>query len=125
MYKNEQGFIAGQEIKIGDFSWTVIDTGENWIECIANDCVLYGAFDDSDKETVNFAKSTLCEWLNGEFFNTVLKSGAPEEMFQPIRIDLTADDGLNKFGSVCKRIGLLTNEKYRRSREYIREATQP
>lgn len=91
MTENKHGFAPKQEFTMGGIAWTVIQTGADWVKCIASDCVEKRAFDEGNKN--NFAASSLRAYLNGKFLRRLIKAGAPEEMFEYFNIDLTADDG--------------------------------
>lgn len=111
MKENKHGFEPKQEFTMGGIAWTVIQTGADWVRCIASDCVEERAFDEGNKN--DFAASSLRAYLNGEFLRRLIKAGAPEEMFEYFNIDLTADDGLKNYGGDRVRIGLITCEEYR------------
>ena len=111
MKENKHGFEPKQEFTMGGIAWTVIQTGADWVKCIASDCVEERAFDEENKN--DFAASSLRAYLNGEFLRRLIKAGAPEEMFEYFNIDLTADDGLKNYGGDRVRIGLITCEEYR------------
>ena len=111
MKENKHGFEPKQEFIMGGIAWTVIQTGVDWVKCIASDCVEEGAFDEENEN--DFVVSSLRAYLNDEFLRRLIKSGAPEEMFEYFHIDLTADDGLREYDGDCVRIGLITCEEYR------------
>ena len=111
MKENKHGFEPKQEFTMGGIAWTVIQTGADWVKCIASECVEERAFDEGNKN--DFAASSLRAYLNGEFLRRLIKAGAPEEMFEYFNIDLTADDGLKNYGGDRVRIGLITCEEYR------------
>ena len=111
MKENKHGFEPKQEFTMGGIAWTVIQTGADWVKCIASNCVEERAFDEGNKN--DFAASSLRAYLNGEFLRRLIKAGAPEEMFEYFNIDLTADDGLKNYGGDRVRIGLITCEEYR------------
>lgn len=117
MTENKHGFQPKQEITVGGIAWTVIQTGADWVKCIASECVEERAFDEGNKN--DFAASSLRAYLNGDFFRRLIKAGAPEEMFEYFNIDLTADDGLKNYGGDRVRVGLITCEEYRLFRNNI------
>lgn len=80
MKENKHGFEPKQEFTMGGIAWTVIQTGADWVKCIASDCVEERAFDEENKN--DFAASSLRAYLNGEFLRRLIKAGAPEEMFE-------------------------------------------
>lgn len=117
MIENKHGFAPKEEFTMGGIAWTVIQTGADWVKCIASECVEDRAFDEGNKN--DFAASSLRAYLNGEFLRRLIKAGAPEGMFKEFTIDLTADDGLKNYGSDRVRIGLITCEEYRLLRDNI------
>jgi hypothetical protein len=96
---------------MGGIAWTVVQTGEDWVKCIASKCVEERAFDEDNKN--DFASSSLRAYLNGEFLQKLIEAGAPEEAFEYFNIDLTSDDGLENYGVDRVRVGLITCEEYR------------
>ena len=111
MTENKHRFAPKQEIKIGGIAFTIIQTAESWVKCIASECIGERAFDAQNRN--DFAASDIREFLNGEFLKRLIAEGAPEEMFEHFNIDLTADDGLKNYGGDRVRIGLITCEEYR------------
>ena len=119
MTENKHGFMPKQEITIGGIAFTVIQTAESWVKCIASECIGEGAFDAKNRN--DFAASDIRAFLNGEFLQKLIGAGAPEAMFEYFNIDLTADDGLKNYGGDRVRIGLITCEEYRFLRGNIPE----
>ena len=117
MEKNKHGFEPKQEFTMGGIAWTVIQTGADWVKCIASECVEEGAFDEENEN--DFVVSSLRAYLNGDFLRRLIAAGAPEQMFEYFNIDLTADDGLKTYGGDRVRVGLITCEEYRLFREHI------
>ena len=117
MTANKHGFEPKTEFTIGGIAFTVIQTGEDWVKCIASECVEERAFDAKNRN--DFAASDIRAYLNGEFLRRLIAAGAPEEMFEYFNIDLTADDGLKTYGGDRVRVGLITCEEYRLFREHI------
>ena len=111
MKENKHGFEPKQEFIMGGIAWTVIQTGADWVKCIASECVEERAFDAKNRN--DFAASDIRAYLNGEFLRRLIKAGALEEMFEYFNVDLTADDGLKNYGGDRVRIGLITCEEYR------------
>lgn len=117
MTENKHGFTPKTEFTMGGIAWTIIQTGESWVKCIASECVEERAFDEANKN--DFAASSLRAYLNGEFLQRLIDAGAPETMFEEFAVDLTADDGLKKYGTDLARIGLISCDEYRALRENI------
>lgn len=91
MKENKHGFKPKQEFKMGGINWTIIQTGEDWVECITSDCIEKRNFNQKNKN--DFSASSLRAYLNDEFLCRLIKVGAPREMFEYFNINLTADDG--------------------------------
>ena len=119
MTENKYGFMPKQEITIGGIAFTIIQTAESWVKCIASECIGNGAFDTKNRN--DFAVSDIREFLNGEFLQKLIDAGAPEAMFEYLNIDLTADDGLKDYGGDRVRVGLITCDEYRLLRGNIPE----
>lgn len=111
MKNNIHGFKLRQEITIGGIDWTIFQTGEEWVKCITSDCVEELRFDNWGHN--NFATSSLRYYLNSGFLCSLIKAGAPKDMFVPFLIDLTSEDGLKNYGKVRVMIGLITCAEYR------------
>lgn len=52
MKENKHGFEPKQEFTMGGIAWTVIQTGADWVKCIASDCVEERAFDEGTRTTL-------------------------------------------------------------------------
>lgn len=111
MTENKHGFMPTEKIEIGGIDFTIIQTAESWVKCIASECIGEDAFDTKNRN--NFAASDIREFLNGEFLQKLIGAGAPEAMFEYFNIDLTADDGLKDYGGDLVRVGLITCDEYR------------
>ena len=119
MTENKHGFMPTEKIEIGGINFTIIQTAESWVKCIASECIGNGAFDTKNRN--DFAASDIREFLNGEFLQKLIGAGAPEAMFEHFNVDLTADDGLKDYGGDCVRVGLITCDEYRLLRGNIPE----
>lgn len=111
MTENKHGFATKQEITIGGIDFTIIQTAESWVKCIASECIGGRTFDAQNRN--DFAASDIRAFLNGEFLQKLIGTGAPEAMFEYFNIDLTADDGLKDYGGDRVRVGLITCDEYR------------
>ena len=119
MTENKHGFMPKQEITIGGIAFTIIQTTENWVKCIASECIGNSVFDAKNRN--DFAASGIREFLNGEFLQKLIEAGAPEAMFEYFNVDLTADDGLKDYVGDRVRVGLITCDEYRLLRGNIPE----
>ena len=103
----------------GGVEWVILERRPNVALCLAADVLEERAFDEDNKN--DFAASSLRAYLNGEFMKKLVAAGASEDDFVPMALDLTADDGLDSYGTDTAKIGLLTCEMYRRFRKNIPE----
>lgn len=111
--KRADEFEVGEVLNFGGLDWVVLDKNADGVAVITKELlkdengeIIGKAFDN---ESPNFAKSSLCSWLNGEFLQRF-----DIEQILAHTTDLTADDGLNDFGNCLQKIGILTCEQYRR-----------
>lgn len=74
------------------------------------------AFDEGNK--CDFAASSLRTYLNGTFLRKLEDELGAGNICEYV-IDLTADDGLPKYGKDSVKVGLLTMEDYRRHRDIL------
>ena len=66
----------------------------------------------------NYAKSDVRAYCNGEFYEELCKV-VGEYNVLPHTVNLVSDDGSNKGASVTDFVSILTNDLYRRYREFI------
>ena len=74
------------------------------------------AFDEGNK--CDFAASSLRTYLNGTFLRKLEAEFGAENILEHT-IDLTADDGLSKYGADRAKVGLLTMNDYRANRDIL------
>lgn len=104
-----QKFIALEHTKSG----TVVVTDE---------CIGQRAFDESDSGNEihnDWKTSTLKQWLNEDFLKKLIGAGADLTAFYPMLLDLTADDGLDDYGTDKSRVGLLSVDAYKKYRKLL------
>lgn len=117
--ENRHGFREGQIVRVGGLDWAIIETAATCVKCITADC-LEGQDRAFDKDgRTDYSISSLCAWLDGEFFEKLLSSGMPEEMFCEFGIDLMAEDGGTEYAGIIARVGLITCDQYRELRGNI------
>ncbi|MEG1844658.1 MAG: DUF6273 domain-containing protein [Clostridia bacterium] len=107
----------GSLFEYGGIKWAVLDFSGGFALCISANVVCQRAFDDHNRN--NFKGSTLRAWLNGEFIDNLVASGANRSAFIDIDIDLTSDDGLEDYGLDLVKVGLITCDMYREYRRYM------
>lgn len=114
-----EGLGAGSRFTYGGVEWAILERRANVALCLATDVLEERAFNEENKN--DFDASSLRAYLNGEFMKKLCEAGASEDAFVPIVLDLTADDGLEKYGKDRAKIALLTCDMYRRFRAEIPE----
>ncbi len=68
---NAGGVISSREISLGGYSWSVVYKQNGIVTLYANEPVAYLNFDKSSKSYIN---SAVREYLNGEFYETLVKN---------------------------------------------------
>lgn len=114
-----EGLGAGSRFTYGGVEWVILERRGNVALSLAADVLEERAFDEENKN--DFAASSLRAYLNGEFMKKLCEAGASEDAFVPIVLDLTADDGIDKYGQDRAKIALLTCDMYRHFRAEIPE----
>lgn len=104
----------GTAFKFRGMEWILLEHTEQGDSLVlSKDIVCNKPFDEDNCN--NFAKSSIREYLNGEFADSI---GANTTDFMPYELDLTADDGTT-YGKCKDRILLPTTDIYRRNRDVI------
>lgn len=112
----------GDKFTAGGIEWLILGHTNNIrgkpaaTHVISSGIVECRAFDEGNSN--NFAKSSLLSYLNGEFLGE-LKKDIDNRYIGCQRINLTSDDGLDDYGRVNTKIGLLTEEEYRQHRDIL------
>lgn len=112
---------AGQVFKYAGFEWVKL-AAENGATLVILKDVLKELPFNEDKEN-NWSKATLRNYLNEDFYETLLENGAKEEDLIKFSRDLTSDDGMKDYAEVEDLISLITCDEYRKYRELIPNAT--
>ena len=100
----------GSTVEVGGIEWIVLDKNHDTALCLTRNFIDTCHF---DAKTANFAKSELYKKLHGEFFEKV------KYAVDDIYLDLTSDDGLDDYGEIHCKVGLLTCDMYRRYNRII------
>ena len=98
---------AGETVKIGDREFITLGHYEDETALIAKDVLGKMAFGNNN----NFNGSAVeawCESLAEDLANSVGERNIVEHT-----VDLTSDDGLKDYGTVQRKVSLLTTEQYR------------
>ena len=108
---------VGGTVDIADIEWIVLDKDEEGnVLCLARDFVYKNTQFDSNSN--NYANSDIRETLNDDFLKKITKKIGKDALLD-IEIDLTSNDGLDDYGSVTDKIGLLTTDMYRKYNRII------
>ena len=122
MKKQLKDLKRGETFYGAGIQWTVLDRSRSSqglplrTFVVSTDITENRAFDEGNK--CDFAASTLRAYLNGEFLRKLEDELGAGNICEYV-IDLTADDGLPKYGKDSVKVGLLTMEDYRRHRDIL------
>ena len=108
----------GKTITIADVEFIVLEKKEDEVVCLTRDFV----FEDEqfDRNSNNYANSAIRRKLNEEFLPKLIEAVGAENILGA-EIDLTSDDGLDDYGKVTDKVGLLTDAMYRKYNRIIEE----
>ena len=107
--ENTTTTIAGTE-------FIILEKQDDKVICLAKDLIFENT--QFDENSNNYATSSVREKLNKEFLPTLVEAVGEDNIFD-VDIDLTSDDGLDDYGSVKDKIGLLTDSMYRKYNRII------
>lgn len=113
MKKQLKDLKRGETFYGAGIQWTVLDHSRSSqglplrTFVVSTDITENRAFDEGNK--CDFAASTLRAYLNGEFLRKLEDELGAGNICEYV-IDLTADDGLPKYGKDSVKVGLLTME---------------
>lgn len=114
MQKKLKDITPGEVFTYAGYEWIKLE--EEGL-CLMEDILEERAF---DKESNDWRKSGLREYLDEDFYKMLIANGAKEENFLLFEIDLTADDGMKDYGKSEDYIGLLTVDLYRSNRHLLK-----
>ena len=101
--------IAGEE-------FIILDVLENGVLCLSKDFAYHNTMFDSNSN--NYANSEIRKTLNTEYFKKIADVVGEENIIET-EIDLISDDGLDDYGKVTDKVGLLTADMYRKYNRII------
>lgn len=105
---------VGDTVTIGEREYIVLDHGAETTAVIAKKpakTMVFGK--DGD-----YTKSKVRAYCNGDFYNELCKA-VGEYNIIPHTVNLVSDDGSNKDASIINKVSILTNDLYRRYREFL------
>ncbi len=106
----------GTTKKIAGTEFIILDKVAEGILCLAKNLVYENT--QFDRESNNYANSDIRKRLNTEFLRK-LSDEIGEDNIIATEIDLTSDDGLDDYGKVTDKVGLLTADMYRKYNRII------
>ena len=108
---------VGGTVDVADIEWIVLDKDEEGsMICLAKDFVYTDTRFDSNSN--NYANSDIRKKLNDDFLKKITKKIGKDALLD-FEIDLTSDDGLDDYGKVTDKVGLLTADMYRKYNRII------
>ena len=108
----------GTTKNIGGEEFIILDVLKNGVLCLSKDFAYTDTMFDSNSN--NYSNSSIRKLLNTEYFKN-LADAVGEENIIETEIDLTSDDGLDDYGKVTDKVGLLTADMYRKYNRIIEE----
>ena len=119
--KNENPVSIKKKFEIGDIfdliglKWKILDKTDAGYVCLAETLEYERQF---DKNSSDWKKSSLREYLNGEFLEK-LSDAVGKENIMSFERDLFSLDGQTEYGSCEDKVSLLTVDEYRKYRNMI------
>lgn len=106
---------VGEIITVADTDFIVLDKTDDAVTCLTKDLVYTST--QFDSKTNNYANSSVRE-LNKEFAQKLMDE-VGERGLCYVTLDLTSFDGLDDYGTVTDKVGLLTVDMYRKYNRII------
>ena len=106
---------VGEIITVADTDFIVLDKTDDEVICLTKDLVFITQFDSSIN---NYANSSIRKKLNKEFAQKLIDEVGKRGLCD-IELDLLSLDGLDEYGTVTDKVGLLTVDMYRKYNRII------
>lgn len=103
-------------ITVAATEFIVLEKQDDKVICLARNFAFEA--EQFDRKSNNYATSAVREKLNKEFLPKLIEAVGDDNILD-VDIDLTSDDGLDDYGSVKDKIGLLTDSIYRKYNRII------
>lgn len=118
-HKKLKDIPRGETFSLFGHEWIVLEHDDtNHTLVLTKDIIGNMAFDESNSN--NWAKSTLREYLNGEFLEQMCAGLHPSDLgFFSIATNLISDDGLKDYGESRDFVSLMTCDLYRKHRDIL------
>ena len=101
---------VGEIITVAETDFIVLDKTDDEVICLTKDLVFITQFDSSIN---NYANSSIRKKLNKEFAQKLTDEVGKRGLCD-IKLDLLSLDGLDEYGTVTDKVGLLTVDMYRK-----------
>lgn len=109
-----KGLKIGDEFELADVNWKILDITDVGYMCIG-DSLGDRTF---DKNSSDWRKSSLREYLNNEFYEKIAREVGRENIIS-FKRDLLSLDGQTEYGESDDFVSLLTVDEYRKYRKFI------
>lgn len=113
---NNTNIKIGETKEIAGEEFIILDVLENGVICLSKDFAYTDTMFDSNSN--NYANSSIRKTLNTEYLKKIADVVGEENIVE-CEIDLTSDDGLDDYGKVTDKVGLLTADMYRKYNRII------
>lgn len=107
---------VGEIITVADTDFIVLDKTDDEVICLTKDFVY--TITQFDNNTNNYTNSSIRKKLNKEFAQKLIDEVGKRGLCD-IELDLLSLDGLNEYGAVTDKVGLLTVDIYRKYNRII------
>lgn len=107
---------VGEIITVADTDFIVLDKTDDEVVCLTKN--LMYTVTQFDRNTHNYANSSIRKKLNKEFAQKLIDEVGKRGLCD-IELDLLSLDGLDEYGTVTDKVGLLTVDMYRKYNRII------
>ena len=107
---------VGEIITVADIDFIVLDKTDDEVVCLTKNLVY--TVTQFDRNTNNYANSSIRKKLNKEFAQKLIDEVGKRGLCD-IELDLLSLDGLDEYGTVTDKVGLLTVDMYRKYNRII------
>ncbi len=114
--KSEKIIEIGQTRTIAGEEFIILDVQGDNVLCLSRNFAYKNT--QFDNKSNNYANSKIRETLNTEYLKKISDVVGEENIIE-CEIDLTSDDGLDNYGKVTDKVGLLTADMYRKYNKII------
>ena len=106
----------GKTVKVAEQEFIVLNILENGVLCLSKDFAYENT--EFDNNSNNYANSSIRKTLNTKYLKKITDVIGEENIIES-EIDLMSDDGLDDYGKVTDKVGLLSADMYRKYNRII------